>query len=438
MRTGPVCKNEQPRCVCVFLLMFGVRWIFYSCFGSLREVCQSSRARERDFFIMISVDEVWRILDGLTASPAGEWVPVEQCHGRVLVDRISALEDHPPFDRSSIDGFAVPAGSGEGFFRVCESPGEVVPGVALRIATGAEVPAGFGLVMVEDTRLDERGLEILKPASTHLIRRRGGSIRAGEAMLGAGSIVGPGEVALLAAEGIIGVFVFPSPRVLHVTTGSEIAPEKASPEAGQIRNSNAPMLRALMDESGATVLPGAHVDESVEGLISAVGAAAEFDVLLVSGGSSVGERDNTRTALESMGFEILVHGVCLKPGKPVLIGLQGRKVAIGIPGNPVSHFVVFHLFIRRLLDAMAGKRPVELVEARLEAGAPLGFEKRETFWPARCVLRSGCLVATPLAWVDSGDVAGLRGVNALLRLPAGEPPPVEGARVRLAPCGKLW
>jgi molybdopterin molybdotransferase len=139
-----------------------------------------------------------------------------------------------------------------------------------------------------------------------------------------------------------------------------------------------------------------------------------------------------------MGFEILVHGVCLKPGKPVLIGLQGRKVAIGIPGNPVSHFVVFHLFIRRLLDAMAGKRPVELVEARLEAGAPLGFEKRETFWPARCVLRSGCLVATPLAWVDSGDVAGLRGVNALLRLPAGEPPPVEGARVRLAPCGKLW
>jgi molybdopterin molybdotransferase len=390
---------------------------------------------------MKSVEEVRALLDAaarpLTPSP----LPLADCQGLILAKELRASADQPPFDRSSIDGFAVLAGSTPGKFHITGSiaPGEPAPsapqqGCALRIATGAAVPEGCALAMVEDTREENGLLEILSPPSPTLIRKKGSSIRAGDILVPAGTEIHAGEIALLASEGCATAPVHPRPRILHITTGSEIIPLAQAPRPGEIRNTNAPMLRALISSSGAIPLPGTHVDESLASLAAAIGASEPFDILLVSGGASVGRHDNTRATLESLGFEILAHGVNLKPGKPLILARRGATLAFGIPGNPASHFAVFHLFIRRAIDLLMGKNPTQLVPSTLEPGTDIAAERRETFLPARCRNANGSLLAAVLPWVDSGDIACLRGANALLRIPENSPPPQPGSRVEVLPC----
>jgi molybdopterin molybdotransferase len=176
------------------------------------------------------------------------------------------------------------------------------------------------------------------------------------------------------------------------------------------------------------------VDESREALAAAIEAAAPFDILLVSGGASVGRHDHPHAACESLGFEILAHGVDLKPGKPLILARKNPTLAFGIPGNPASHFAVFHLFISRAIGLLMGKTPAAFAVATLEPGAPIAPERRETFRPARCRIVSGKLQATALPWIDSGDVSCLRGANALIRIKPNSPPPQPGSQIELLPC----
>lgn len=371
---------------------------------------------------LISVDEVLARLDSeVTPRPAG-LVALVEALGCVLANDVLAECDQPAFDRSAIDGFAVKAGSAAGDFVLGGEilPGDLAPaipaeGTALRIFTGSAVPRDCALVMQEDALVNGGRVTLKRAASTDLIRRQGSSVRAGARLLAAGDRIGAGEIAVLASAGVVRPRVIPPPRVLHVTTGREVVPAGIMPGPGQIRDTNGPLVQALLQVAGAVPLASRHVDESADALVTAVHAAGDFDLLLVSGGSSVGEHDRTPQALMALGFELLVRRVNVRPGKPLLVARRGAQWAFGLPGNPVSHFAAFHVFVARAIRRLRGLPTTAFPRVRLGAGTGLSPSVRETFWPAKL----GPAVVCPRPWLDSGDLAALAGVNALIRLPAG-------------------
>jgi molybdopterin molybdotransferase len=385
---------------------------------------------------LISVDDVLARLDSEVAPRPAKPVPLAEALGCVLAGDVLAESDQPAFDRSAIDGFAVKAGSAAGDFILGRDvlPGDPAPssppaGTALRIFTGSALPRDCGLVMQEDATVKGDRVTLQRAETTGLIRYRGSSVRAGARLLATGNRIGAGEIAVLASAGVVRPRVIPAPRVLHLTTGREVVPADATPGPGQIRDTNGPLVQALLQATGAVPLPSGHVDESAETLVQAVQAAGDFDLLLISGGSSVGEHDRTPQALVALGFKLLVQRVNVRPGKPLLVAQRGEQWAFGLPGNPVSHFAAFHVFVARALRRMRGLPTAAFPRIRLGAGAALSPSARETFWPARLDQAVVC----PRPWLDSGDLAALAGVNALIRLPAGQAP-ATGAEVEVVVC----
>lgn len=268
---------------------------------------------------MHSVKEVFEIIDASVAPLPPRAALWEEALGCVLGETVAAGEDQPALDRSAVDGFAVRSGSEPGEFRLGDDilPGDPVrdppkPGEALRIFTGGGVPAGCGLVMIEDSVAASNENEFVflnKAAAETLVRKKGSSIEAGTVLLRSGAEIGPGEIALLASLGESRPLVHPAPRLLHLITGREIVAPDTRAEPAQIRDSNGPMIRALLEEAGLRSVSQIRIDESVEALSEAVESAGPFDVLLVSGGSSVGKHDRTRAGLEALGFTVLVDRV---------------------------------------------------------------------------------------------------------------------------------
>lgn len=371
---------------------------------------------------LISVNDVLARIDSEVAPRPAKPVLLAEALGCVLADDVPAESDQPAFDRSAIDGFAVKAGAPAGDFVLGRDilPGDPAPaspaaGMALQIFTGSALPRDCGLVMQEDATVQGDRVTLKRDATTDWIRYRGSSVRAGARLLAAGDRIGAGEIAVLASAGAVRPRVIPAPRVLHLTTGREVVPADATPGPGQIRDTNGPLVQALLKAAGAVPLPPRHVDESTDALVKAVQTAGDFDLLLVSGGSSVGEHDRTPQALAALGFKLLVQRVNVRPGKPLLVARRGEQWAFGLPGNPVSHFAAFHVFVARALRRMRGLPITAFPRIRLGAGAALSLSARETFWPAQL----GPVVVCPRPWLDSGDLAALAGVNALIRLPAG-------------------
>lgn len=385
---------------------------------------------------LIAVDAVLaRIESEVTPRPA-KLVPLAEALGCVLAADVLAESDQPAFDRSAIDGFAVRAGSAAGGFTLGRDilPGDPAParpaaGFALRLFTGSALPRDCALVLQEDATVTGERVTLKRAATTDFIRYQGSSVRAGARLLAAGNRLGAGEIAVLASAGVVTPRVIPSPRVLHLTTGREVVPAHTAPGPGQIRDTNGPLVHALLKAAGAVPLAPGHVDESAGALVDAVRAAGDFDLLLVSGGSSVGEHDRTAPALAALGFELLMRQVNVRPGKPLLVARRGDQWAFGLPGNPVSHFAAFHVFVSRAIRRMRGLPSAAFPRMRLEAGAPLSASARETFWPARL----GGAGVSAHAWLDSGDLAALAGVNALVRVPAGQAP-VSGDEVEVVAC----
>jgi len=389
---------------------------------------------------LTSVDDVLALLDTRVSPRPVAPVALAESLGCVLVANVEAENDQPAFDCSAVDGFAVAAGALAGEFVLGGDilPGERAPppppnGVALPVFTGSAVPRNCGLVMIEDARASGSRVTLKRAARPDFIRRQGSTVRAGERLLGSGDRIGPGELAVLASAGVVRPLVIPPPRVLHLTTGREIVPAGAPPDPGKIRDTNGPLVRALLRTAGAVPLPPQHVDETVAALVAAVLTADEIDLLLVSGGSSVGAHDRTPQALEALGFELLVRRVDVRPGKPLIIARRGGQWAFGLPGNPVSHFAAFHVFVARAIRRLRGLPVPSFRRARLGTGAPLAAHVRETFWPARIDPAVSLAVAVPRPWLDSADLAALAGINALVRLPAGQVP-AAGDEVEVVVC----
>ncbi|MDX1948656.1 MAG: molybdopterin molybdotransferase MoeA [Pirellulaceae bacterium] len=389
---------------------------------------------------MLSVDEALKlVLDHAPPLPARS-IPLESVLGCLLAEEVASDIDSPPHDKSIVDGYAVIASSVSQPNAVLSVLEEVTagalptrpvePSTATRIMTGAPLPAGAdAVVMVEKTSLEmapsgERVTIHEPPARAgQNIVRRGTSMRRGQTVLPAGTAIRAIELGLLAEVGRESVLAIPRPRVAILATGDELVPHGQVPSAGQIRNSNGPLLAGLVRQAGGEPVELGIARDEKGDLARLVLSGLDADVLVLSGGVSAGVLDLVPQVLADLGVRQVFHKVNLKPGKPLWFGerikADGRRtVVFGLPGNPVSSLVCFELFVRPALAKLCGVEPKGLPQI----WAALAIEHqqrgdRPTFWPAK--LESGELV-TPLAWQGSGDLRTLAEADCLAYFPPGD------------------
>lgn len=336
---------------------------------------------------MLSVEEALERVLAAIPVLGSETVGLPAAHGRVLAEPIAAGRDLPPWDNSSMDGYAVRAGDTAGAsadrpvrLRVLgEVPaGAVAPtplgrGEAYRILTGAPMPAGADAVVPqEEVHRDGATLVLLRPVERGVfVRPRGEDIRAGDPVLAPGALLGPAALGVLAALGRPLVRVYQRPRVAILSTGDELVDLDAVPGPGQIPNSNTYTLAAQVREAGGISLNLGIARDVREELEERLRWGLTADILVSSAGVSVGDRDLVREAMAKLGAELDFWKVSMRPGKPLTFGrLSGRPV-FGLPGNPVSSMVTFELFVRPALLKMGGREALFRPRVRARALEPI-------------------------------------------------------------------
>lgn len=384
---------------------------------------------------MIPVSEAIQIVLDQTPTLSTEKVSLEQALGRVLAEDIFADTDLPPFDRSQMDGYAIRAEDVAKVPVTLKIAGESAAGrgwhhpmnkgEAVRIMTGAPVPEGADSVQqVELTHELEDGsaVEILEKVSAgRSVVKRGDEIKRGEKVLSAGELIHAGMVAMLASFGYALVKVGKRPRVAVLGTGTELVPADQEPGQDQIRDSNNFSIAAYAQQAGALIerLPLAGDDALL--LKRQISEASErSEVVITSGGVSVGRYDFTKTALKELKAEVFFERVALRPGKPTVFArLPSGALVFGLPGNPVSVAVTFNLFARAAILKMQGAAETQLRTAIAVLKKPAkGARERESYLPAQLVADTrGQLGATPLRWGGSSDFVGFARATALIVIP---------------------
>lgn len=389
---------------------------------------------------MLQLDEARALIASRIHALPPERVPLAGARGRALRESVAAPEDMPAFHRSAFDGYALRAVDVPDRLRVVgEVAAGAVParpierGECVRIFTGGQVPDGADAVaMQEHCTRDGDWVEIAATETGHGVRHRGEDARAGDVLLGRGQALGPLEISLLAQLGHTGPLVAPRVRTWHVVTGSELVAPETVPGAGQIRDSNSTLVAALAEASGCELVGQGRAGDDLESTMSAIGRVDGWEMLLISGGASVGEYDFGRAALEEMGFSVHFHALNLRPGKPLIFATRGRQFAFVLPGNPLSHFVCWHVAVRAAIEvATQGEVAWNLVSMSLGGNQRLAAHPRETWWPARWEIQAGGAVAIPLRWQSSGDLTRLAGANGLIRVPSGKGELQPGAKVQV-------
>ena len=362
----------------------------------------------------------------VVAGPA-EGVALEDALGRVLREDVVAAHDLPGADSSAMDGYAVRADD------VARAPvtlpvvadipaghptnAHLEPGTAMRIMTGAFVPAGADAVV--QVELTDGGLERVRIAKGVArgasIRRRGEDMRAGQVVLRGGVRIGPAEIAVLASAGKAQVQVGRRPTVAILSTGDELVDVGETPAPGQIVNTNGSLLAALVRETGAIARPLGIVRDTREATIAAFEQAGESDFVISSGGVSVGAFDFVKDALDALGAETKFWRVSMKPGKPVVLSRLRDRIVFGLPGNPVSCFVSFHLFVAPALrKAMGQEAGLSAPVVRATLTHPVkGAPERRVYARVQVASQGGALVATPLASQSSGALTSMLAANGL-------------------------
>ena len=369
-------------------------------------------------------------------------VLLEESLGRVLRETVCAPEDLPANDRSTRDGYAILADDASESFQIVDTihaadwkPHQLQHGEAVRVATGAALPCdGVRVVMQENVERNGDQIHITKHEAGLNLRKRGEDVVAGQPLVQSGVRLDAGKLALLATAGCAQPLVSPRLRVAHFTTGDEIVSPDQRPKPGQIRDSNSILVRGLLQNYSCD-LKQKHLPENFEAAwaqldLNRIMAA---DLVLISGGASVGGKDFTRPLLERLGFEIIFSQVNLRPGKPLIVGINGSRVAFGLPGNPLSHFVCFHFAVATALAKLAGDTAPSFLRGKLAAKLEDKPCPRETLWPARLEFSGGEIKLQPLVWASSGDVTCLAAANALIRVPANMGLLDAGAKVDFLP-----
>ena len=361
-----------------------------------------------------------------------EWVELGQAAGRVLAQDLRAASDLPPFDRSTVDGYAVRSADvarataeqpvalrWQGEVRMGETALRALgAGEAVAVATGAMLPPGAdAVVMVEDTSAQGETVRVMRPVRPgENVLPRGADVRAGQVVVAAGMLLGPAQIGALAGAGHVEVPVYPRPRAAVLVTGDELVPPHVDPSGGRIRDMNGPALMAALRRDGALAWSPGRVVDDAGALAAAVERAVKgSDLVLIAGGSSVGTRDLTREALTAVGARIHLHGIALKPGKPTLVATLGECLLIGLPGNPVSALVIYHLLVRPALWRRMGlARPPRRASCRARLSKAVRRPAtREELVRVRLIERDGSLWAEPLSG-SSGVLQSLAQADGLV------------------------
>lgn len=371
-----------------------------------------------EFFRLKTREEVLALYSRFEPT-ASEMVQLPEARGRVLARDLAAPEALPAFPRAGMDGYAVRAadtfGATPGLPQYLELVGEVAvgeaptltlaPGETARLPTGGMLPAGAdAVVMVEYTaELPDGTVEVRRPvAPGENVVQPGEDVRAGEVLLAAGRRLRPQDLGLLAALGVAAVPVHRRPRVVVLSSGNEIVPLSAVPGPGQVRDANAYLTLAQVEEAGGIATYRGIVPDDADALTTALAAALpDADLLLISGGSSVGTRDLTLTAIQSLPqAEVLVHGVAMRPGKPTLLAVAAGIPVLGLPGHPASAAIVMQVLGRPLVARLSGLRESSpawggRIEARLSRNLA-GATGREDFVRVRLRREGDVLWADPV------------------------------------------
>jgi molybdopterin molybdotransferase len=386
---------------------------------------------------MISVAEARAVILERLRPLSPETLPLTPAVlGRALAEDVASDLDLPPFDKAMMDGYAVRSGDlrdGKATLAVVEeitagrTPRQALgQGQAARIMTGAPVPAGAdAVVMVEYTQALEDGrvaIEDKPPKAGQNIMPRGKEMRSGEVVLNAGAVLGPAAFGLLATVGRTEARIVPAPRVAIIATGDELVEAGTKLQSGQIRNSNGPMLVAMVCQAGCRAEYLGIARDDAERLRKLVDDGLQADVLVLSGGVSAGALDLVPGILEQAGVEAHFHRVAMKPGKPVFFGTGPRGTAVfGLPGNPVSSLVCFELFVRPALRCLGGR--TEALPPAIRAKLAEDFRHRSdrpTYHPAVLEESADGRGVQPVAWLGSPDLKALARANALVVFPPGE------------------
>jgi len=375
---------------------------------------------------MLSVDEARDVVLARAHARGTAQVPLAEASGHVLAEAVAALHDVPPFANAGMDGFAARAGDGGRVLTVAgESragaphPGTVAPGEAVRISTGAPLPAGAdGVVPVEEATEEDGRVTLHTPLTAgRSVRRAGDDLPAGAPALAAGTLLGPAEIGVAAAAGHAALPCVARPRVVILTTGDELVPPGEPLGPGQIHEANLLTLGALVRGDGGEVVRAEHVADREDATREAVGRAlADADLLLLSGGVSVGPHDHVKPALDHQGVEEVFWRVALRPGKPTWCGIHGRTLVLGLPGNPVSTMVTYLLFARPALLRMRGLEPRTAVRRARLTQEVRPLPGREEL--VRVVLDAGG--ATPTGDQGSHRLTSMLGADGLARIRAGD------------------
>ena len=377
-----------------------------------------------------------RLLAAVEPLPT-ESAAAEKAIGRYLAEPLVAARTQPAADLSAMDGYAVRTDDVAGPWRVIGEGAAghpystaLQPGEAIRISTGALMPPGAGAVLLqENAARDGAALSLNgegKPTPRH-IRREGFDFRAGAALLQAGTRIGPAQLALALSGGRRELAVHGLPTLAILDSGDELAADPAACAPHQVPASNGAMLAAMAAPHAASVLRLGPVPDRMDAMQAALCKASDAEVIVTSGGASVGDHDLVRPALEQWGARIDFWRVAVRPGKPLLVARKGRQWILGLPGNPVSSYVTAFLFLLPLLRRLGGAReplprPLAL---RLAAGMPAVADRTE-FVRGRLV--DGEVV--PITEQDSSALAALSRADLLIERPAGAPTASPGEVVR--------
>jgi molybdopterin molybdotransferase len=392
-----------------------------------------------DLAPLLSLEEAQRrILDRVVPLP-GEEVPLAAAAGRILAEAAAARVDLPPFDASAMDGFALRSRDTPGRLPVSERIAAGRPasraledGEAMGIATGAAVPEGADAVIPLEYVVDhDNEIEIRETVEVGAsIRPRGGDLRAGDVVVPAGQRLGPAQLGALAAAGVAHISSAGRPRAAVLATGSELRRPGETLEPGQIYEANSVLLGAQLESAGALVelLDAVADDEAAHRAALERGLAA--NVLVSSGGVSVGPHDLVRSVGAELGIEEVLWGVAVKPGKPLWFGVRDETLVFGLPGNPVSSLVCFELFVRpAVLALQRAAEPLPRFEPGRLAQSLRPNSVRTELVRARSRIVDGAVELEVLTGQDSHMIARAAGADALVLIPAGNEELEAGARV---------
>jgi molybdopterin molybdotransferase len=397
---------------------------------------------------LLPVEEAQRLVVERARPLPPEPVPLELAAGRVLAQAARAAVDLPPFASSAMDGFAVRAADTPGRLRVVDRVAAGRPtaravgaGETIAVATGGVVPEGADavvpveLVVEEDDEIDVRSAA----AAGENVRPRGGDVAAGSAVVGAGTRLTPARLGALAAAGVAEPACTRRARVAVVTTGTELRPPGEQLGPGEVYEANGLLLAAAVTEAGGEAVRLGSVADDERDHRDVLERGLALDVLLTSGGVSVGPHDLVRRIEAELGVEEVFWGVAVKPGKPISFGVRGATLVFGLPGNPVSSLVGFELFVRPALAALHGvSHPLPGLGRGRLAAAVRRNPHREEYLRARILGPGGTdgdVTLDPVVGQESHMIARAASADALVRVPRGDGSIEAGAAVEYLALG---